>query len=261
MQTLMWCNGNRLTCAQLDRGFQFGDGHFTTLTREQGQLRWWPAHWQRLQEASRRLAMQLPSESEVLACLAQIDAPDSVIKIIITRGDGGRGYGFPDDIKANWYVTVADLPERKQQSLNCGIAELTLARSPVFAGLKTLNRLEQVMLSHERQQRGVDELLVCDSLGNLIEATSSNVFLRINDEWHTPSLAQAGVAGVVRQQIIASQPLGSVQESDLPQSRITAIEQAFLTNSVLGLRPLAQIGDHKLPEQQLPKALTSWWES
>lgn len=257
----MWCNGNKLTSTQLDRGLQFGDGHFTTLTREQGQLRWWAAHWQRLKEASCRLAMQLPNESEVLACLEQIEAANAVIKIIITRGDSARGYGFSDAIKANWYVTAAELPERKQEPLTCAVAEFTLARSPFFAGLKTLNRLEQVMLSRERQQRAVDELLVCDSAGNLIEATSSNLFLRIDGAWHTPALEHAGVAGVVRQQLLASQALGSTQVSHLPLSCLTNIDQAFVTNSVLGLRPLAQIGDHRLPEQQLPKALTSWWES
>lgn len=257
----MWLNGKRLEHQQLDRGLQFGDGHFTTLTRERGQLRWWAAHWQRLVAASERLALALPSESEVLDCLAQIPADDAVIKIIITRGAGERGYGFAPATPVNWYVTSAPLPERNPSPLHCAVAQLTLARSSYFAGLKTLNRLEQVMLSHERQQRGFDELLVCDSAGYLIEATSSNIFLRIDGQWLTPKLDQAGIAGIVRQQLLAANVLEHVDVTTIKREELQRTEQAFLTNSVLGLRPLAQLGDHKLPKQQLPEALTSWWQS
>lgn len=261
MSTSIWLNGERIATTQLDRGLQFGDGHFTTLTRESGKLRWWPAHWQRLQEASKRLAIPLPRESDILACLTQSKAENVVFKIIITRGESDRGYGFSNDPIPNWYVTVSDLPKRKLQPLNCGIASLSLARAPFFAGLKTLNRLEQVMLRNELQQRDVDDLLVSDSEGKLIEATSSNLFLRINNTWHTPSLTHAGIAGIVRQQVLKAQPLGHILESQLDSTCCGEVQQAFLTNSVLGLRPIAQIGDHKLPEQQLPKALLSWWES
>lgn len=258
---LMWCNGQQLPTDQLDRGLQFSDGHFTTLTREDGQLRWWPEHWQRLSIASKRLAMPLPSEAEVLDCLAKISGANRVFKIIVTRGTGGRGYGITDQHQCNWYVTSSALAERDSRPLSCEIAHFTLARSSFFAGLKTLNRLEQVMLSQERQTRAVDELLVCDTEGELIEATSSNVFLRLNGQWVTPALDTAGIDGIVRQQILATRPLGCVEEARVTVEDLASVEQAFLTNTVLGLRPLAQIGDHKLTEQQLPKALTTWWQS
>ncbi|RUO55761.1 aminodeoxychorismate lyase [Pseudidiomarina homiensis] len=257
----MWQNGQQITAHELDRGLQFGDGHFTTLTRENGQLRWWPQHWQRLVSASERLRMGLPDEAEVLECLAQIDAADAIIKIIITRGSGSRGYGYAQTVTSNWYVTSSPLPERKTHSLNCAIAQFSLARSSFFAGLKTLNRLEQVMLSAERDSSSLDELIVCDSEGLVVEATSSNIFLRIEGAWHTPKLDFAGIDGIVRRQILADRPLGDVQISRVNVHDLPNVEQAFVTNTVLGLRPLAKIGDHKLPEQQLPKALTTWWQS
>lgn len=257
----MWLNGTELDSTELDRGLQFGDGHFTTLTRENGALRWWSAHWQRLMTASKKLAIPLPNEDQVLACLAQIPEPDVVIKIIVTRGQGGRGYGFTDDGQPNWYVTTSPLAKRDPKPLVCDVADLILARSRFFAGLKTLNRLEQVMLTHERQQRALDELLVCDDDGHLIEATSSNIFMRVAGQWHTPLLDHAGIAGIVRHQLLTTKPLGVVHESRLHRENIAQVEQAFVTNSVLGLRPLAQIGEHKLPEQQLPRALSSWWQS
>ncbi|WP_258806903.1 aminodeoxychorismate lyase [Pseudidiomarina sp. CB1] len=257
----MWLNGQQIANNDLDRGLQFGDGHFTTLTRENGRLRWWPQHWQRLVSASARLRMGLPDEAEVLECLAQIDAPDAIIKIIITRGSGARGYGYTQAVTSNWYVTHSPLPERKTYPLNCAIAQFSLARSSFFAGLKTLNRLEQVMLSAERDSRLLDELIVCDSEGFVIEATSSNIFLRREGEWHTPKLDFAGIDGIVRQQILAGRPIGNVHISRVNVHDLSNVEQAFVTNTVLGLRPLAKIGDHKLPEQQLPKALKTWWQS
>lgn len=257
----MWCNGQQLTRDQLDRGLQFGDGHFTTLTRENGHLRWWPEHWQRLSAASKRLNMPLPSETQVLDCLAKISGANRVFKIIVTRGSSGRGYGVAEPQQCNWYVTSSALAERYSRPLSSEIAHFTLARSSYFAGLKTLNRLEQVMLSQERETRAVDELLVCDTEGELIEATSSNVFLRLNRQWVTPILDNAGIDGIVRQQIMAMRPLGYIEEARVTVEDLASVEQAFLTNTVLGLRPLAQIGDHKLPEQQLPKALTTWWHS
>lgn len=261
MSPMTWCNGKQLASTELDRGLQFGDGHFTTLTREYGQLRWWDAHWQRLREASERLAIPLPSEAEVLACLAAIPEPNAVIKILVTRGLGARGYGFTEQVEPRWYVTAAALPPRQIQALVCAVAELRLARSSFFAGLKTLNRLEQVMLTQERQRRAVDELLVCDSEGYVVEAISSNLFLRIDGQWQTPRLDHAGIAGVVRQRILSEQPLGKVHEVSITQGKLGQAQQAFVSNTVLGLRPLAQIGEHKLPESQLPKALTTWWQS
>lgn len=259
----MWVNGKRTNTAKLDRGLQFGDGHFTTLTIEHGHTRWWHAHWLRLSKASQKLGIALPAEQDVLAVIRTIasEQPDCVVKIIITRGEGGRGYDWPVDALCNWYVTTAELPQRSQKPLLTAVAEQQLACSKPFAGLKTLNRLEQVMLSKERADRGVDELIVCNTEGIVVETVSSNLFWRSNHHWFTPWLDSCGVAGVARGQILASQLLGRVQECVASMDELYAADQAFICNSVLGLRPLAQIGEHKLQHTQIPEALNPWWQA
>ncbi len=257
----MWVNGKAVTSPELDRGLQFGDGHFTTLTIEQGRIRWWSSHWHRLQVAARQLNSPLPDEQHVLDLLRCIaDAkPDSVVKIIVTRGYSSRGYAVADESGCNWYVTAAELPARDAAPLTTDFAEFRLACQPQFAGLKTLNRLEQVMLSQERARRGLDELIVLDSRNTVVEAISSNIFWRSGKQWYTPWLNQAGVAGVVRARLLADNVLGRVQICASGPGDMSAAEQVFLCNSVLGLRPVASIGHHRMTESFLPEAVQQWW--
>ncbi|MGQ4275953.1 aminodeoxychorismate lyase [Pseudidiomarina sp. E22-M8] len=261
----MWHNGSELPDQALDRGLQFGDGHFTTLTIENGHIRWWSSHWQRLQSASQRLHLYLPAETELYSCLTQLaqrnPSQDLVVKIIVTRGSGDRGYGFDTQSTANWYITATPLLERSAKPLRVDVAELRLSRSVNLAGLKTLNRLEQVLLSHERQQRSLDELIVLDTDAQVVEAISSNLIWRQGRDWFTPQLEHAGVAGVVRAQLLAQQPI-KIQVCDTSSlAQILAADQLILTNSVLGLRPVAQIGEHRLTDPTLPKALKNWWQA
>lgn len=258
----MWINGTETPQQQLDRGLQFGDGHFTTLTLKHGVPHFWAQHFQRLCQASQRLAIALPSETELRHCLAAIaeQHPNCVVKLIFTRGFGGRGYAANDPATPQWYATTAPLPTLSAQPLTVAVAELRLANSPQLAGLKSLNRLEQVLLAQERAQRDVDELLVTDQQGRVIEAISSNLFYRCNARWYTPELNNAGIAGVVRAEILQQQLLPGAREAQLLQTQLPEIEQMFLSNSVLGLRPVAQIGDYRLPKPHLPGIVEDWWE-
>ncbi|RUO70439.1 aminodeoxychorismate lyase [Pseudidiomarina salinarum] len=257
----MWVNGKPVKSSQLDRGLQFGDGHFTTLTIEQGRIRWWSSHWHRLQDAARQLNSQLPDESAVRELLLDIASsqPDAVVKIIITRGYGSRGYRVTGEPGCNWYVTTAVLSARDTTALSTDFAEFRLACQPHFAGLKTLNRLEQVMLSQERTRRGLDELIVLDNRNTVVEAISSNIFWRVGSQWYTPWLNQAGVAGIVRQRLLADNVLGQVQVCASGPGDISSAEQVFLCNCVLGLRPVATIGHHRMTESFLPEAVQQWW--
>ncbi|CAB0149909.1 Aminodeoxychorismate lyase [Pseudidiomarina piscicola] len=259
----MWHNNREIPNQAIDRGLQFGDGHFTTLTIENGVPRWWSAHWQRLQEASRRLAMLLPEQAELLGCIKRLieqhPQQNLVVKIIVTRGEGSRGYGAEVQSQANWYLKASPLPTRTTVPLNVAVAAIPLSRSPLLAGLKSLNRLEQVMLSQEKQQRQLDELIVLDTAGNVIEAISSNLLWRKGRQWFTPSLEYAGIAGVVRRQLLEQQPVDLQIVDAVSVNEFLQAEQVVLTNSVLGLRPVAQIGEHRLCDPHLPKALKSWW--
>ncbi len=259
----MWHNGIHHAAEQLDRGLQFADGHFTTLLVKHQQALLWPAHWQRLQQASERLAMGLPDEQAVLRCVLQAaaDYPCAVVKVIITRGLGGRGYSPAGQQHGQWYVTATEHKLQTMAPARLGVAELQLGSQPLLAGLKSLNRLEQVLLAAERDQRGYDELVVLDQHQQVVEAVSSNLFWRVGKRWYTPQLTNTGVAGVLRQHVLQQGLLSEVELGHFKLTHLLAAEQAFLCNSVHGFRAVASLDGQALADDEIPEMLSWWWQS
>lgn len=259
----MWHNGIYHAAEQLDRGLQFADGHFTTLLVRQQQPLLWSAHWQRLQHASDRLGMQLPPSQVVLDTVIAATAELSwaVVKIIITRGRGGRGYSPSGAEQGQWYVTATAHQPQQQAPATLGIAELKLGHQPLLAGLKSLNRLEQVLLADERDNSNYDDLVVLDQQQQVIETVSSNLFWRIGKRWYTPQLSAAGVAGVVRQQVVQQGLLSEIQLGHFKLAHLLAAEQAFLCNSVHGFRAVAALDGQALADDEIPETLSCWWQS
>ncbi|GAB3292428.1 aminodeoxychorismate lyase [Pseudidiomarina andamanensis] len=256
----MWHNGQFISQSSLDRGLQFGDGHFTTLVIRHGQPEFWPRHWQRLAEASQRLAMALPPRFEIEQLLTTIaqQQPDCVVKIVITRGYSERGYAPQTAASVNWYVTTAPLSPWQQRALHVERAELQLAIQPRLAGLKTLNRLEQVLVAQERIERCVDDLIVCDSNLHIVEAISSNLFWYDGDNWRIPQLKNAGIAGIMQAEICAA-VLPEARPTLAVWDDLVSAEQAFVCNTVLGPRPIGQVGARPLPQQVLPEVVNTWY--
>ncbi|RUO61248.1 aminodeoxychorismate lyase [Pseudidiomarina marina] len=256
----MWHNGKPISQPALDRGLQFGDGHFTTLVIRHGQPEFWPRHWQRLTEASQRLGMALPPRHEIeqLFQLIVQQQPNCVVKIIVTRGYSERGYAPSVDGSVNWYVTTAPLPTWQQRALHVEQAEFQLAIQPRLAGLKTLNRLEQVLLAQERTERQVDDLIVCDSSLHIVEAISSNLFWYDGVNWRIPQLKNAGIAGIMQAEICAAVLPKAIPTNAVWNDLISA-DQAFVCNTVLGPRPIGQIGSRQLPQQGLPEVVNTWY--
>ncbi|AVJ55978.1 aminodeoxychorismate lyase [Idiomarina sp. OT37-5b] len=253
---MFWQNGEAHT-GGLDRGLQFGDGHFTTLRISKQKPLWWGHHQQRLITACQRLAMPVPDMQQIETWLQQALAatPADVAKIIITRGQGGRGYQPAADAEPTVYISTSTLPALPSSLSEVGIAELKLARQPCFAGLKTLNRLEQVMLANERQQRGYQDLLVLDQQNYVVETCQGNLFWRHGKRWYTPSLTMAGVAGVARQVICEHNWLGEVIQGEFELDDVLAAEQVFTCNSVRGVVPIVRLNDKVLSTSDLPEQL------
>ncbi|MCK7458545.1 aminodeoxychorismate lyase [Idiomarina aminovorans] len=249
-------NNKPFAASAIDRGLQFGDGHFTTIKVVNSQPQFIERHLQRLSEANARLFINhlyFDSLQERInkACLG---IEEGVCKVIVTRGYGGRGYSFSDDAVANEYIQVSDLPG-PIQNVHLGVAKLRLAKQPTLAGLKTLNRMEQVLLTRECRTSGFDDLLVCDSDNNVVEAIQGNIFWYKQGQWHTPNLSAAGVNGVIRQFIIDKDLLGSLNIGDYPLDEMTGIEQMIITNSVRGAVTVAQFNGKVLDNRKLPAIL------
>lgn len=230
-----------------DRGLQFGDGHFTTVRVRAGQLCLWPQHLNRLLTAQAQLQMSNfdPEQLSAAASNRAQQIGEGVLKVIVTRGDSTQGYGYSDDISSHIYLNGKALQLPAPTPLNLFKAELTLSIQPLLAGIKTLNRLEQVLLSQEQQRRQC-QLWVADHDQQIYGGVQANLFWRVNGRWHTPQISGAGVNGIARQQLLSSGLMGEVEVAEFPCQHLAEAEQAFLCNCVRGIQPIAQLDGRAL---------------
>ncbi len=224
-----------------DRSFHYGDGLFTTIKVKDGKAMLWDLHLQRLVSGAKALLIHAFDQDELTAKVQQaITAPEQVVKVLISRGQAGRGYS-PQGIEAPCcYISTAALPDYscwQQQGICLGVAEFKLAQQPALAGVKHNNRLEQVLIKAELAQSGVDELVVLDQSDAVIEVSAANLMFCKNGQWFTPKLDQAGVNGVMRQHLMAQRPVteGRYQLGDLQQA-----EAILICNALMGVVPVKE---------------------
>lgn len=240
----------------MDRGLHYGDGLFETLAVFSGEIRCWDDHWRRLSEGCRKLGLQCPErallEQEVYESCGGTSR--KVVKILLTRGSGPRGYRVPPKTSTRRILVASDWPEypsrHVQEGVRVRLCYTRLGHNPTLAGIKHCNRLEQVLARQEWQDEA-EEGLMLDLDGNVIEGTMSNVFLVKGDTLVTPDLARCGVAGVTRQRIIEQAPgLGvPVEVSDIKLEQVHEAQGIFLCSTVIGLWPVRffEKRDYPLP--------------
>ncbi len=231
-----------------DRGLSYGDGVFRTLRIHAGKPQSWNAHWQRLQYDCERLDLRPPDQALLLseaACLFS-DGGEGVLKIIITRGSGGRGYGLPQACVQTRLLQRHPLPvEKPNQLVTLGVCTMRLSRNPRLAGIKHLNRLEQVLARAECDHAGWQEALLLDTQDWVISGTMSNLFLVKNNRILTPRLDQAGVIGATRQRIItlAGRVGLQIQETAVKLADCYDAQELFMCNSIKGVCPVVSLGE------------------
>lgn len=230
-----------------DRGLLYGDGVFRTFPVINGQPQHWPLHFQKLHHDCSALGIACPDFELLSAELALLQSEhlDAVFKIIVTRGLATRGYAPSIDAVSSHIWDVFPLPVYPQGYAAQGVAlrlcTLRLGCQPRLAGIKHLNRLENVLAAAECTD--VAEGLLLDVEGNVIEGVRSNVFLISNNRLITPDLSRCGVSGVQRDRVIAcAAAIGMpVEVRDVRLEELHAADEVFLTNSVFGIWPVAQL--------------------
>jgi len=244
------------TIHHTDRGFQYGDGVFETIAVINGTFLLWDAHMTRLHEGCQRLKIPLPNAELLWAEADQLwrdcasPMAQGVLKIIITRGSGQRGYGVPSEVTTTRLVSLVGWPDRLSSlsSRLCTVrcCQIRLGLNPRLAGIKHCNRLEHILARAEWTDPAIVEGLLFDSDDRLIEGTMSNVFLVREQSLITPALDQAGVAGVMRGYLLGiakklgiKTHIGAVSRLELSQA-----DDVFLTNSLIGIWPVATIIQH-----------------
>lgn len=233
----------------LRRGWQLGDGHFTTIHGQAGRLRLWSYHQSRLADACERLQMIAPDWAELHNTARELitDGNEQVVRISLLRGPGARGYGIAGcgntTVVFNRSPFPAHYHDWRQTGIRLGLCRGRLGSSLLLAGLKTLNRLEQVLLKAELEQAGLDEGLVLNAAGELIEAVTANLFWRQGRQIFTPDLSLSGVAGTMRAWVIdtLAERGQSVQTVRAGLTELLQADEIWLTNALMGIMPVASL--------------------
>lgn len=239
----------------LDRACQFGDGLFETLAVRHGQPCLWPLHERRLQHGCERLGLP-PVDPERLLGEARAvcqGREKGVLKIIVSAGPSARGYRRPNELAPTRWVDCGDWPSDEPWSgegaLRVQECATRLGTQPLLAGIKHLNRLEQVLARRELGE-GIHEGVMFDQAGRPVEGIMSNLLLLNSDGFITPSLDNAGVAGTVRQLVTENAGRLGLPLTIAPVERdmLYEAEALFMTNALMGIRPVAELEgqDYKL---------------
>jgi 4-amino-4-deoxychorismate lyase len=228
-----------------DRGFQYGDGLFETALVLNGQVRFLDEHLRRLIADCERLGIAAPNKETLLADIAQVTqgAERGVLKIIVSRGSSGRGYRPAPATTSTRVVGLHPLNEVPQDGLRLRWCEIRLGRNARLAGIKHLNRLEQVLAQSEWSDGEADEGLMLDTEGEVVCATSANVFAVRDGALITPDLRFCGVRGVMRAQVLkaAAELRLTVSEEPLWPHDLETASEVFITNAVRGIRSAASL--------------------
>lgn len=245
-----------------DRAVHYGDGLFETISCVGGQARWLELHLQRLQEGCARLELPFRELDALCADIERLAAGQDrcLVKAIVTRGSATRrGYAPAGDERPTRLVSRYPWPEaspRAAEGFRVTVSGVRLGENPLLAGLKHLNRLEQVMAQLARPA-GVDEVLMRSSSGTIVSGSMSNVFFVDAAGLLTPDLSACGVAGVMRRLVLgAARRLGlTTQVRPVAAAELGAMQEAFVTNVRWGVQSVRQLDGHTLPPADLAQRL------
>jgi 4-amino-4-deoxychorismate lyase len=227
-----------------DRGFHYGDGLFETALLTNGKVRFLTAHLDRLAHGCEILGIQGPTRGvleDEIACVTH-DLQSGVLKIIVSRGVGQRGYRpAMDNTPTRVIVLYPDNVDRSKAELRrvrlrwCAIR---MGRNVQLAGLKHLSRLENVLAQSEWQDPAIEEGLMLDTEAEVVCGTATNVFAVKDGVLITPDLRFCGVRGVMRAQVLrAARDLGiTAEEAPLWPQDFESASEVFVTNAIHGIR-------------------------
>lgn len=245
-----------------DRGLHYGDGVFETMAVRNGEIALWDDHWERLSEGCLRLSITKPDKISITndinkLCDNHSDNPDDnkhpfIIKLIVTRGVGKRGYRYPEKQNPTHILLSYPIINHPSDFQTKGVAvrycDTLISENKQLAGIKHLNRLEQVLARNEWDNTDYQEGLMLNTHGFVVDGTMSNVFAVKGQLIMTPDLSFAGVAGVMRKTILRMcKDLGlELKLTNISPSELEAMDEVFLSNSIFGIWPVNKISTKKI---------------
>ncbi|MBM6632853.1 aminodeoxychorismate lyase [Leclercia adecarboxylata] len=251
-----------------DRAIQFGDGCFTTARIAAGQICLLDAHLQRLQMACEKLLIPFVAWAELQREMVELARGNErgVLKVIISRGSGGRGYSAANCLHPVRILSVSGYPAHydgwRREGITLELSPVRLGRNPHLAGVKHLNRLEQVLIRTHLEQTDADEALVLDSEGVVTECCAANLFWRNGKDVFTPRLDQAGVNGLMRQFCLQQLAHSGyrVVEIHAREAVLAEADEMVVCNALMPVVPVRQYGSQRFSSRELYAFLASQCE-
>jgi 4-amino-4-deoxychorismate lyase len=249
-----------------DRGLQYGDGLFETLAVNRGQVLCLDRHLARLASGCRSLEIPVPDEAALRNDLSTVTkgVARGVVKIILTRGVSARGYRAAANPTPTRIVSSHPWPpfppSNRAEGVDLRVCRTRLSINLRLAGLKHLNRLEQVLAVNEIDDPKVSEGLMLDTDGAAVEGTMSNVFYVEGGRLMTPDLSRCGVHGIIRAEILdwarihLDTPVGQTRVG--PESLLKS-EECFVCNSLIGIWPVRSIDGCEIPLGSVTQSIQS----
>jgi len=223
-----------------DRGLTYGDGLFETLRVVGDVVPLWSRHVERLSASAARLRLPAPDTDAMLAEVRRLadGLDDAVARITFTAGLGPRGYARPGLVSPTTVIGVGPLSlatDGYRDGIALRLCDTRLGDQPLLAGMKHLNRLEQVLARSEWDDARWQEGLMADLQGRIVCATAANLFAVRDGRLVTPPVDRCGVAGVARAEILAT---GDVGIAPLSMQMLLEADEVFLTSAVRGILPV-----------------------
>ena len=248
-----------------DRGLHYGDGLFETILIRDGMPCLWDRHMARLALGADRLGLPRPSpailRNEAIRIGTELD--HGLLKLILTRGVGGRGYRPPVSPHPRRILLSYDSSASADPYVDGGVAirfcETPASVNPHLAGIKHLNRLDAVLARREWDDPEIAEGLMCDDAGCVVGGTMTNLFLWDGGALVTPSVTRSGLAGTVRAVAIEAAARAGIAcvERAVTRRMIDGAVGLFLTNARIGVWPISRLADRVLDLDRLPLDLLS----
>ena len=246
-----------------DRGLHYGDGIFETIMVLRGVPRFWQLHMDRLVIGCDTLGLKQTPQNVLLREVQTVSAgrQSCVAKIIITRGESGRGYAASADAVPCRVVSAHSMPAGNDQlallGMRARICDLRLGIQPALSGIKHLNRLEQVLARAEWNDPTVQEGILLDREDHVISAISGNIFLVSGGRLLTPRMDRCGIRGVARAAILqAFKP--RCEQRRIALDMLPEADEVFVCNAVRGVLPVSSIGHWEFDVGPVTREIQDW---
>ncbi len=260
----------------LDRGLAYGDGFFETMqwfgkNNESLQgVEFWNRHFRRIIKSAKILKIKIPNKNifaeykkKILTVAQKKKIYEGILKIIITRGVGGRGYSYESNMKPTIiFIVFPNATSKRIESVNVKFCKSAISDNADISGLKHLNRLDSVRARSELKNKKIFEGIFTDNNENILEGTMTNIFFVKNKSLVTPSIKSSGINGIMREVILVygKKFFTEIVIREIKKNEIENFDEMFLTNSIIKVLPVKKCGKKKFTISNSTKRLINFFQ-